>query len=276
MEDAREARRKRLAERRTDRLAFITGQSQSLGQPAPHDVPQTPTKEAFDDGTAAASETIGHSSADVASNVADIIYREELTFQQSEERPNPQMISNFTLTNRENESVEQPKSNVEDISGRLFTTSLFQRSGTHNGPRATNATSPSTRLTLFTPTEIGHSVLATENLRLVTAFVVALLVVLSYRDVLVGGGRLISIICFRPLVVVLLTDAAVILGWVLLNQGINQSNEKDVRNTSQEGEGWPNELGKIFEVGQMLLKVLGAAFMDCSICAVIMICGFVV
>ncbi|PKU70253.1 hypothetical protein MA16_Dca027523 [Dendrobium catenatum] len=37
MEDARESRRKRLAERKTDRLAFITGQNRTLAPFAPQD-----------------------------------------------------------------------------------------------------------------------------------------------------------------------------------------------------------------------------------------------
>ncbi|KAL0910146.1 hypothetical protein M5K25_021089 [Dendrobium thyrsiflorum] len=37
MEDARESRRKRLAERKADRLAFITGQNRTLAPFAPQD-----------------------------------------------------------------------------------------------------------------------------------------------------------------------------------------------------------------------------------------------
>lgn len=37
MEDAREVRRNRLLERKTDRLAFITGQNRTLAQSAPQD-----------------------------------------------------------------------------------------------------------------------------------------------------------------------------------------------------------------------------------------------
>ncbi|KAI0496429.1 hypothetical protein KFK09_022745 [Dendrobium nobile] len=278
MEDARESRRKRLAERKTDRLAFITGQNRTLAPFAPQDAASR------EDITSTGTPKHYHSK-DIAGNVLDVSNRQEPALKPDTgglhkfeaESENPKAAANYS-TEQKNEDAYNENNKTrrgENISKQLFTTSMLKKPEGHGDSRATNA-AQNAIFTTFTPRNISHSVLATENIRLVFTIAMSILVVSSYNGFMIGGRLLSSIISFRPLFLVLLTDVTIILGWVFLNQGIRQKPEIDARNALLEDEGWPNDVGKILEVGQVLHKVLGAAFMDCSICAIIMLCGIVV
>lgn len=164
---------------------------------------------------------------------------------------------------------------VENMSRQLFTTSMLKNREGHGGPRAT-CEAQNVIFTNFTPRNISHSVIATENTRLYFTFVMAILAVSSFNGFMIGGRLVNNIMKFRPLFLVLLTDVTIILGCAFMNQRISQKPENNARKVMQEDGGSPNELKKILEIGQVLHKVVGAAFMDCSICAIFMICGMAV
>ena len=149
---------------------------------------------------------------------------------------------------------------------------MVDRSSDRVGYQATG-TAPRTSQSVFTPRQISASISASQNIRLLCSLVIALLVILSHHGFpLMVLGRIIS---FRPLLLVLLTDATVILGPLLLNQGNEHRGEEAARSKGKEGDSWTMNLGGMLEAAMLLQKSLGAVFMDCSICAVIMICGTV-
>ncbi|KAK8958806.1 hypothetical protein KSP40_PGU022631 [Platanthera guangdongensis] len=187
------------------------------------------------------------------------------------ESEDAQITTNYVSREQKNEAASDEQKGG-DIVGRLFTTSMVQKPAGHDRPRATTE-SRNIFSAIFTPGDIDHSVSTTENLRLALALVVSLLVVTSYKGFIIGSAILSSIVGFKPLFFVLLTDLTIILGSVFLKQGIGHRRVKDARKTAYVDNEWPNDLGRIFEIGTMLHKVLSSAFMDCSICAVIVICG---
>ncbi|KAH0453487.1 hypothetical protein IEQ34_017811 [Dendrobium chrysotoxum] len=279
MEDARESRRKRLAERKTDRLAFITGQNRTLAPFAPQDAASR------EDITSTGTPKHYHSK-DIVGNILDSSNKQEPALKPDTgglhkfevESENPEVAANYFSTEQKNEVAYNDNNKTrsgENISKQPFTTAMLKKPEGHDDSRATNA-AQNAIFTTSTLRNISHSILATENIRLLFTIVMAILVVSSYNGFMIGGRLLSNIISFRPLFLLLLTDVTIILGWAFLNQGIGQKPEIDARNALLEDEGWPNDVAKILEVGQVLHKVLGAAFMDCSICAIIMICGIVV
>ncbi|XP_020573776.1 uncharacterized protein LOC110020127 [Phalaenopsis equestris] len=260
----REARRKRLSERKTDRLAFITGHSRTLAQSEPQDA-------ASEQDIIATETPKQFHSEDSVSNTLENSSKQEPDLKPDPgrfhkfgvEKENPPVEANYVSREQKNEVVSNEHNRTtrgETISG-------------HGGPGATNE-AQNVIFTILTPRNISHSVIATENIRLLFSFVMAILVILSYNGFMIGVRLVSSIISFRPLFLVLLNDVAIILGWVFMNQGINQKPENDTSKIVLEDGGWPNQLSKILEVGQVLHKILGAAFMDVSICAIFMICEY--
>jgi len=167
-------------------------------------------------------------------------------------------------------------SNEHDTNNRngamARTTSVVDGSSAQVGYRATG-TAQRTSYSAFTPRQISTSISASENIRLLCSLVIALLVILAHHGLpLFALG---SIISFRPLLLVLLTDATLILGPLLLTQGNDRRGHEAASSKGKEGDGWATNLGGMLEVAMLLQKALGAVFMDCSICAVIMICGTV-
>ncbi|OMO91003.1 hypothetical protein COLO4_18713 [Corchorus olitorius] len=62
------------------------------------------------------------------------------------------------------------------------------------------------------------------------------------------------------------------------NGGIGGSSERvnreeNRKNVSADDNNWAEQLSKTFEVGLVVQKVIDAVFMDCSVYAVIVICG---
>ncbi|PKA50964.1 hypothetical protein AXF42_Ash007620 [Apostasia shenzhenica] len=277
MEDAREARRRRLAERKTDRLAFITGQSRTLDQPSPLDVvsptfasreciiasetPESPLGE--DTVTTLSKRSIGRESV-LSSDTSTI---DESVSENMNPQEHTREHGNRVELNEINDSKLQ-----DDITGKLFTTAILPKPAGHDGSATAHAIS-NRFYTIFTSKEISHSIISTANIRLLCAFVVALLVVLQHKGFMVGGKIMINVISFRPLLLVLLTNLATVFGRVLMNQGRYSRHEEGTRKGTQEEEGWSNGTEMVVKIGLVLQKALGAAFMDCSVCAVIMICG---
>ncbi|KAG1346281.1 hypothetical protein COCNU_06G001100 [Cocos nucifera] len=129
---------------------------------------------------------------------------------------------------------------------------------------------------VLTSKQISHAISASENIRLPCAVGIALLVVMSSHGHSLGGKIFGSIPNTRPLFLVLLTDATVIIGRLLLRRRSHVKEGEETGRTRQEEFGFANNMGNALEIGLVFQKALNAAFMDCSICAVIMISGLFV
>lgn len=129
----------------------------------------------------------------------------------------------------------------------------------------------------FTPSQISSAVGATQYARIFCSAMVAVVVVLSYVGFpLLGSYVVKGILCFRPLFLLLLTNITVVMKQLLLDNQRETRYQRPVSRdgkTSSDGSDWAEQAGKALEVGMMMHKVIDAIFMDCSVYAVIVICG---
>ena len=128
----------------------------------------------------------------------------------------------------------------------------------------------------FTPKQICSAILASENIRLLSSVTVALIVVLSYLGFPLLGTYIIkSIISFRPLYLLLLTNVTVVLAQLLFGKqrGFQRAARDENETTQLNGYGWAEQVSRILETGLVMQKAFDAVFMDCSVYAITVICG---
>lgn len=129
----------------------------------------------------------------------------------------------------------------------------------------------------FTPNQISSAIAASENIRLLSSATVALIVILSYLGFPLLGTYIIkSIISFRPLYLLLLTNVTAVLAQLLFGKQRGfQRAARDENETTQlnGGYGWAEQVSRTLETGLVMQKAFDAVFMDCSVYAVTVICG---
>ncbi|KAF2584901.1 hypothetical protein F2Q70_00034077 [Brassica cretica] len=119
----------------------------------------------------------------------------------------------------------------------------------------------------ITPNHIGAAIDASEYARMFSSLVIALLVILSHLGFSSLGS---SIVSFRPVFLLLLTDATIVLGRVLLSHRGAPSSASRRENS---GQGIAAQVGNALETVMMIKKIMNAISMDFSLYAVILICG---
>lgn len=119
----------------------------------------------------------------------------------------------------------------------------------------------------ITPKHIGAAIDASEYARMFSSLVIALLVILSHLGFSSLGS---SIVSFRPVLLLLLTDATIVLGRVLLTHHGAPSSASRRENS---GQGIADQVGNALETVMMIKKIMDAISMDFSLYAVILICG---
>nr|DAD26953.1 TPA_asm: hypothetical protein HUJ06_028421 [Nelumbo nucifera] len=123
--------------------------------------------------------------------------------------------------------------------------------------------------------EISSSISASEVNRLLCSITIALLVVLSHLNIpLLSSGFVKSIITFRPLYLILLTDATIVFARILsLKQGCTENPKEEEQRSSEDGFDWIADVGKALEIVLVLQKAAAAAFLDCGVYVVLVVCG---
>lgn len=258
---ARDARRRKILERGTDRLAFITGQTRSVGPPVaditpPPPPPPTPLPDqkplpsadpvtlSSDDASRILKSAIGSAAAKNASDTGN------------------RVDSSST-------GARHPQSGLPQTSAipeRTVLPSVSERSSSSLRADATqNNTAPRTFHQVFTPNRITHCVAASENIRLLCAVIIAILVASSYRGSNLFGMLASSLRYVGPLYVVLLTDIAIVTGMLLINEVPDKDDD------GKRSGGHEFDLAKAIEIGLMVYRATKTVFMDCCVCAVIVI-----
>lgn len=122
----------------------------------------------------------------------------------------------------------------------------------------------------FTLKRISTCVSSSENFRLVCATLIAFLVILPYHGYNLLGNRVTSanVITFKPLYLVLLTDATIVFMLLLLNDKPERNNN----HTPQADCGGFN-LVKALEFFLVMRKAIKSVLADCSICALVVMIG---
>ena len=119
----------------------------------------------------------------------------------------------------------------------------------------------------FTPQEITKAISATESNRFLASIVIAFLVVLSSWGLDIGGAITRVLVGTRPLLFLIITNITIVITQLMENKDPNARGRPVGPNL-----GSADSLGKMLEIGLLLQKALGALLIDCSVCAVIMIC----
>lgn len=129
---------------------------------------------------------------------------------------------------------------------------------------------------LFTPAEISSAITASKITRLCCSIVVALLVVFSYLGFpLLGNQYVKSILSFRPLYLVLVTNITVVVARLLLGKrsGSEGAAERGHNITSSDTDHWTDHLGRALEAALVMRNVMDAMFIDCASYVITVICG---
>uniref|UniRef100_A0A0E0GAQ0 Uncharacterized protein n=1 Tax=Oryza nivara TaxID=4536 RepID=A0A0E0GAQ0_ORYNI len=293
MEGGTNARRRRLVERGADRLAFITGQAQTL----PSDpLPDSPLN-SVDAATPQISErnaSEGGISGDKFSNITrlhksqptDVVPESQLSAKARQEIHDGDLLREFKTSSTVPEIQpvnETPmQRHGEETLGKRINhdrTATVTRKEMETRPKsvppnqsnqAENAAWSVETLKEhlnFTPHEITQAISATEYNRFLASIAVAFLAVLSNWGLDIGGTITRVLVGTRPLLFLIITNVTIVFTLLMENKDPN------VRGRSAGSNlGSADSLGQMLEIGLLLQKSLGALLMDCSICAVILIC----
>ncbi|XP_047977044.1 uncharacterized protein LOC125219181 [Salvia hispanica] len=240
---AREARRRRIMERGSDRLALISGRIHSL----------PPDPDQFISSPAAVDST---QQEEAASN--SLLPNDESVQEKGQEPA------------RSDRTVEPPPLNSYNGS-TIPSESVALHDSTNEEPSQIPSSAQQRPVqdrqrehTLFTPDQIRLAVAASENTRMFCSIAAAVLVIASFVGVPIVGLR--CIMLFRPFYLLLLTNITIVLGRLI-------AGSRPRRRSNAGRNDLADQLGRALELGLLMKKIVGAVSMDFSIYAVVLVFG---
>ncbi|CAL4946452.1 unnamed protein product [Urochloa decumbens] len=314
MEKGAGTRRRRLVERGSDRLAFITGQTRSLscdpipGSPSSFESDSTQSEQQqtdgdfggdkFSDGTQL-QKSVPRASIRQETRARTLSYDNLVPeFKRVE---TPQEIKAKTLSYEDElfrkfktgsaSAVPEIQPVIETPSHRPDEETLSKKKSHDEAPSVQPRREVEMRpisvppsqlnqaedagwsvetlkeLMNFTPQEITKAISATESNRLLASIAIAFLVVLSNWGLDIGGVITRVLVGTRPLLFLIITNITIVMTLLMENKDPNARGRPVGLNL-----GSADSLGQMLEIGLLLQKALGALLIDCSVCAVIMIC----
>ncbi|XP_058731593.1 uncharacterized protein LOC131603313 [Vicia villosa] len=248
LRDAR--RRKRILQQGSDRLAFIQGRIQTLPPP---DLPHATEEEEYPNS--------------VLQNHVDT----ERTITQTPIFPEKQQT--------ESEILSVPNSEIEpehvQESQPLFQPqppTAHQDSSNEISLQQTRAEEPRS-FNFINPSDVTNAIDASRFTRLCCSIIVALLVVASY----LGFSLIKTVISFRPLYLVLLTNSSFVVAKLFTGKqrGSDERSRRKQNSASDTADSSDQyaQLAKTLEIGMVLKTVADAVFMDCAVYAIVLICS---
>ncbi|KAK3027031.1 hypothetical protein RJ639_041186 [Escallonia herrerae] len=269
---SRDARRRRIMERGSDRLALITGRIQTLPS-------SSTSSESLHSNTASCPPSISQHQ-NLPSDVSDQLAADY------DFGPVSGQLNNLDVGRRIEPSLHKCETRIEasrappleldsklqpaQVSSALPSSSLSTTDTEHRSePQAQHRK-------FFTPNQISSAIASSERTRTYFSVADAVLVVLSFAGFPILGSHTIKrIMFFRPLYLLLLTNISIVLSRLLLGKErrVVKSEKEAVSDTSLGGYGLADQLGKALELGLVLQNVIGAVFMDFSVYAVVLVCG---
>ncbi|XP_047152375.1 uncharacterized protein LOC124824054 [Vigna umbellata] len=125
---------------------------------------------------------------------------------------------------------------------------------------------PRHKATFFSSRELNYCILASESTRALSSLIIASVVVFHY---LISK----SVLASRPLYILLLTDVTIVLARLYGGKTIAvEENEGEKGKTPGDGHSWGDAV-KLLERGLVAYQALRGAFIDCSIYLVVVVCG---
>lgn len=175
-----------------------------------------------------------------------------------------------------NERSEAPPMEISEESETYLPSALHQ-----NASRPTiHVEQPSVPQALrsmsISPNQISSAIDSSVTSRLLCAMVVGLLVVFSDIGFPLLGNKIIwSVLMLRPLYLVLLTSVTLVLAPLLLGKQSTVASAVKGENKipSADGSDWADQVGNSLELGFLMMKVMDAVIMDCSVYSVVVVCG---
>ncbi|XP_043702898.1 uncharacterized protein LOC122653039 isoform X2 [Telopea speciosissima] len=283
----RDARRRKIVDRGSDRLALISGRIQNLSSSSttqPHHSSTLSTPELFFDYQKLQSHRPTQSSVSFhgkedASGTDSTKYEIRNEFASNAatgtmSRMEPHLKKCET-------SIDYLRTAPLDISGKppasiTLSSSKAQKLSTSMVDAEPRSEPQQHHSRIFTANRISSSISASERTRLLCSIGIAIIVVLSHlRFPLLGSSFVRSTIAAGPVYLILLTDVTLVIARLLFEEKghSRKAKEEATPEPSEDGCDWAEGLGKALEMGLILHKVIGAAFLDCSVYLVIIICG---
>lgn len=121
--------------------------------------------------------------------------------------------------------------------------------------------------------EINFSIITSEDMRVLCSIVLAVVVVLYHVILPLDAARPRSLIAYKPLYVLLLTDVFIV-GTKLAPFAQRRMEEKELPKVmeSEDGQDWGGAI-RLMELGLVLHQTIRAVFIDLSFYVAIVICG---
>lgn len=121
------------------------------------------------------------------------------------------------------------------------------------------------------PNDVSNAIDASKTIRLCCSIIVALLVVASY----LGFSLIKTVISFRPLYLVLLTNSTFVVSKLISGKqrGVNERSRRRLNGTDSSDQWDGQQLAKTLEIGLVVKSVVDAVFMDCAVYAIVLICS---
>ncbi|KAM7274463.1 hypothetical protein ACFE04_016329 [Oxalis oulophora] len=269
----REARRRKIVERGSDRLALITGRI--------HNLPSSPS--------GSGSSPLSHYPSPFSPNSKDEVFGSMLQKLEKIADASQKLGEDYSARSRTESSLSEsgteikeskalPSSEISGEASKLHASESRGRvlSSPANGTTEQSVEPRVNQQGTLTSNQIISAISATETLRLYCSVAFALLVVLSQIGFPILGCNFIkNIIGFRPLYLLLLTNLTIVVSRLLLENGgaLRLSIMKRSMNPASDNNGWTDHIGKALEIGLVLQKSFDAAYTDCCVYAVIVVCG---
>ncbi|KAJ8763874.1 hypothetical protein K2173_003656 [Erythroxylum novogranatense] len=257
--DGREERRRRIMERGSDRIALITGQIRTLDASSPppsstHSHDQTTTE--FYPSKNDRSLKSGIADDDDSGS--------KLVKDNGDNLDNVNQIETHSSSNVTNANTisDSPVSNM------MKNIQASSSSEAHNRHKK-----------IFCSKHINSCIIASEKTRATCSLTLALIVLVSYLDDSLLGINILSsesMIVSRPIYILLLTDATIVVGRMFVERASNAS-KGDVPDDGgmlkkEDPNNWTDAV-KLLERGLVVYQAARGIFIDCSIYLVVVICG---
>ncbi|XP_043702897.1 uncharacterized protein LOC122653039 isoform X1 [Telopea speciosissima] len=302
----RDARRRKIVDRGSDRLALISGRIQNLSSSSttqPHHSSTLSTPELFFDyqklqshrPTQSSVSFHGKEDASDSDSPKYEIRNESASNAASGTDSTKYEIRNEFASNAATGTMSRMEPHLKkcetsidylrtaplDISGKppasiTLSSSKAQKLSTSMVDAEPRSEPQQHHSRIFTANRISSSISASERTRLLCSIGIAIIVVLSHlRFPLLGSSFVRSTIAAGPVYLILLTDVTLVIARLLFEEKghSRKAKEEATPEPSEDGCDWAEGLGKALEMGLILHKVIGAAFLDCSVYLVIIICG---
>ncbi|XP_031104270.1 uncharacterized protein LOC116007673 [Ipomoea triloba] len=277
--NGREARRRRIVDKGSDRLALITGQIQNLQPGAESESPearhshtascppylsrdhQQPDHPSL--GAIAEDKIAGHLSGNHASGIQP----SQNNNYEGENRTGP-FIRKCESHKEANRAAAADRRSKEPAQASSAANSSISASGGGHHNEMSNYPN------IFTPYKIISAIKACETPRIRCSLAAAVIVVLCYVGFpILGSGAVKSIILFRPLIFLLLTNISIVVSHILLDKGTVKIQPEASNGPSADDTDLADQVGKALENGLMAQKIIGALFIDSSVYAISVICS---